>query len=183
MEKIRVKDVMIPLEEYATVAADATLFDAVLALEEAQRKFDKSRYTHRAILVLDPSGGVIGKLGHHDVVAALEPEFGKLIDVRTKEYGYSMEYIQSVKDKYELWEKSLEDLCKTAAELKVKDITPTPEKGEYIPYDKTLDEAIHQLVMGKYQSLLATFGPHVVGVVRLTDVFTDLIDNIKECRV
>ena len=48
-----VKDLMVPLEEYATVSEDASLLDAVLALETAQRNFDQARYRHRALLVLD----------------------------------------------------------------------------------------------------------------------------------
>ena len=44
---------MVPLDEYATVSDSATLYDAVLALEEAQEKFDNRPYKHRAILVFN----------------------------------------------------------------------------------------------------------------------------------
>ena len=57
-----VRDVMVPLAEYATVRDSATLFDAVLALEEAQDNFDKARYRHRALLVLDANRRVVGKI-------------------------------------------------------------------------------------------------------------------------
>ena len=55
MKSYSVKDLMVPLSEYATVTQDATLYEAVLALEEAQEKFEDkhTRYRHRAILVLD----------------------------------------------------------------------------------------------------------------------------------
>ena len=42
-----VKDLMVPISEYATVPVGATLFEAVLALEEAQLNFDRSKYQHR----------------------------------------------------------------------------------------------------------------------------------------
>jgi CBS domain containing-hemolysin-like protein len=35
MKSISVKEIMVPLSEYATVSKDATLYEAILALEEA----------------------------------------------------------------------------------------------------------------------------------------------------
>ncbi len=52
MQKITVKDLMVPLAEYATVKEDASLFEAVQALEQAQEHFDSEKYRHRAILVV-----------------------------------------------------------------------------------------------------------------------------------
>ena len=50
-----VRDLMVPLDEYATVGEEATLWEAVIALEKAQEDLDRSfyKYLHRAILVLD----------------------------------------------------------------------------------------------------------------------------------
>ena len=45
-----VKELMIPLSEYATVTVGANLHEAVLALEKAQADFDHTRYRHRAII-------------------------------------------------------------------------------------------------------------------------------------
>ena len=58
MEEKTVKDLMVPLAAYATVSEEATLFEAVLALEEAGKKYDQSRDKHRAVLVLDKTGHV-----------------------------------------------------------------------------------------------------------------------------
>jgi hypothetical protein len=73
------KDLMVPLSEYATVTEDATLYEAVLALEAAQENFEDkhTRYCHRAILILDKDGHVIGKLSQLDVLRALEPKYRK----------------------------------------------------------------------------------------------------------
>ncbi len=38
-----IKDLMVPLSEYVTVSKDATLFEAVLALEQAQAEADPTR--------------------------------------------------------------------------------------------------------------------------------------------
>ena len=55
MKDMIVKDLMVPLEEYATVSEDATLYEAVMALEKAQEELDltKDKYKHRAVLVYD----------------------------------------------------------------------------------------------------------------------------------
>ncbi len=45
METIFVKDLMVPLEGYATVPQEATLREAVLALEKAQMALDPSLVT------------------------------------------------------------------------------------------------------------------------------------------
>ncbi len=53
MKTIIVKDMMVPKSEYATISEESNLFEAVTALEEAQKKFDRSHYPHRAVLVFD----------------------------------------------------------------------------------------------------------------------------------
>jgi CBS domain-containing protein len=58
-----------------------------------------------------------------------------------------------------------------------------PTEGEYVREDASLDEAIHQLVMGKHQSLLVTRGEKIVGILRLTDVFLEIGEVMKACRV
>ncbi len=62
MKTILVKHVMVPISEYATVSKEATLYDAVPALEKAQEAFDPDRYRHRAILVYDENEKIMGKV-------------------------------------------------------------------------------------------------------------------------
>lgn len=47
----------------------------MIELEKSQKRFDDERYRHRAILVLDNSGNVVGKLSQLDVLKALEPRY------------------------------------------------------------------------------------------------------------
>ena len=98
MKEQRVKDLMVPLSEYATVTEDATLFEAVLSLEEAQEKFENkhTRYRHRAILVLDKSDRVVGKLSQLDVLKALEPKYQDMIRGEgSRRYGFTKKFIVS----------------------------------------------------------------------------------------
>jgi len=186
MKTRKVKDLMVPLEEYATVSDDASLHAAVLALEEAQKKFrQQDRYKHRAILVLDKSRRVVGKLSQLDVIKGLEGGYKKMGDFTGISHtGFTTEFIKSMVDKYDLWKKPLEDVCRRAPHIKVKDIMYTPTEGEYIPEEATLDQALHQLVVGRHQSLLVTKdGREIVGILRLTDVFQEVCEMIKACQL
>ena len=59
MSDFLVKELMVPLSEYAAVLEGSTLFDAVLALEKAQEEFDHTKYKHRGVLILDKNKRVI----------------------------------------------------------------------------------------------------------------------------
>ena len=184
MGTILVKDVMVGLADYATVSEDATLLDAVKALEEAQRGFDKSRDRHRAILVLDKHNHVAGKLSQLDVLKGLEPNYDKIGDFRaTSRFGFSADFIKSLMKTHGLWERPLHDLCGKAGKIKVRDIMYTPTEGEYVAEVATLDEAVHQLIVGHHQSLLVTRGKEIVGILRLTDVFREVTQIIKTCEI
>jgi CBS domain-containing protein len=180
----QVKDLMIPLTEYATVDEDATLFDAVMALEKAQLSFDHSRYHHRAILILNKAGKVAGKLSQIDVLRALEPRYAEMQGSDgLARYGFSKKFMKSMLIQYHLWESPLKDICRKTGEKRVKDFMYAPTEGEYVSLEATLDEAIHQLVLGQHQSLLVTQDDEIVGILRLTDVFAAVFHVMKQCSI
>ena len=183
MKTIKVKDMMVPIKEYATVNEDDNLYQAVLALEEAQQRFSRDRYKHRAVLVYGANKKVVGKLSQLDVIRGLESGYRKIGDLRGVEHsGFSSELIRSMIARYSLWQQPLEDICRRAPHIKVKDIMYSPTEGEYVDQEETLDQAIHQLVMGRHQSLLVTKSEEIVSILRLTDVFAEICSVIKTCR-
>lgn len=184
MKSYLVKDLMVPLSEYATVTEDASLYEAVLSLEEAQEQFEDkhTRYSHRAILVLDKNGHVVGKLSQLDVLRALEPKYQKMIEGKgLQRYGFAKEFEKSTLEKYQLFASPLDDMCRKAGEKNVKGFMYTPTEGEYVAEDASLDVAIHQLIVGHHQSLLVTRNTKIVGILRLTDVFAAVFHKMKEC--
>lgn len=184
MKTSLVKDLMIPLSEYATVEEDATLFEAVMALEKAQMAFDHSKYSHRAILILDKKGKVAGKLSQIDVLRALEPKYAEMQGSHgLARYGFTQKFMKSMLTQYHLWESPLKDICSKAGEKCVKDFMYTLTEGEYVSVEASLDEAIHQLVLGQHQSLLVTRDNEIVGILRLTDVFAAVFHVMKECSI
>jgi CBS domain-containing protein len=182
VKTIIIRALMVPLAEYATVSEEATLYDAVLALEKAQEAFDPKKQRHRAVLVFDKKNKIVGKLGYLDILRALEPRYAEMGELDTlSKTGFSPEFLKSMIEKFALWDKPLTDICGKAAGLKVKDIMYTPTKGEYVEENASLGEAIHQLVMGRHQSLLVTRGEKIVGILRLVDVFGRVSEAMKSC--
>ena len=181
MKNLYVKDFMVPLSEYATVSEEATLRDAVRALKKAQKVFDSDRYRHRAVLVFDKNNRIVGKLSQHDIIQAIEPNYRNLkgLDGLSR-FGLSPALVESLLEQYSLWDRPVEQLCLVAANLKVKEIMYTPAEGEYVSQDASLGAAIHQLVTGKHHSLLVTDGEKIVGILRLTDVFSLISEKLEQ---
>lgn len=181
MKEYTVKDLMIKLSEYATVSKDATLFEAVESLEKAQEEFSENHYTHRAILVYDENKKIVGKLSMLDVLTALEPGYKAIGDPNVlSRGGFNPEFLKAMQQQYSLWDKPLRDIGRKAAKIKVEDFMYTPTEGEYVSETATLDEAIHQLVVGRHQSLIVTKGDDIAGILRMTDVFSKIWEAIKE---
>ena len=182
MRTITVRDLTVPLEAYATVPREATLREAILALEKAQMTLAPSRHLHRAILVLDESGKVVSKITMKNILIALEPNYGKVEGTGVlARSGYSPDLIEDMLEDNVLWAQPLQFFCERATNLKVSDFIQAPLEDEYIDENATLGEATHQLVMGPYHSLLVTSGDEVVGILRLSDVFARICDEIKTC--
>ena len=180
MKTITVKELMVPLEAYATVTREATLREAIIALERAQVTLDPSRHKHRAILVLDENGKVVSKITMKHILLALEPNYGKVEGTGILERsGYSPDLIRSMLENNALWTEPLQFFRERAAKLKVGDLIYAPSEDEYIDEDATLGEAIHQMIVNPYLSLLVTSGDEVLGILRLSDVFAKICDVIK----
>jgi CBS domain-containing protein len=184
MHSTKVKELMVPIAEYATVFEDATLNEAILALEAAQKNVEMGRERHRAILVLDKDRRVVGKLTQWDVSAGIEPKYLAMKNITdTSRFGFSPGYLRSMMAEYGLWRKPLEDLCRKASEIHIKDIMSKPTPREYIDADASLDEAIHLLVMGRHQSLIVKSGDSISGILRMSDVFKAICDKVKTCSI
>ena len=184
MKTYKVKELMIPLNEYATVSEDANLLEAVMALDRAQAGFDNKGYKHRAVLVLDGSGHIMGKVSQHDILIALELSY-KTIEEKDKgalnRFGLSDMFIKYAMNEYNLWNKPLDHLCRKAIQRNVKEFMYTPLEGEFIDINDTMNNAVHKLIIGKHHSLLVTEKGKIAGVLRLSDVFRKITDELRHC--
>lgn len=180
MKSYRVKDIMVPISEYATVLVGTSLIDAVKALEQAQLSYTTSKYEHRAILVLDEKERVVGKISQLRALKAIQPEFNSTAEVeKLKKFKFSDLYITQLVDLYRshgniMSKKTLRE----ASTKKVEEFMQTPSVGEFVAEDCSLDTAIYRLTTGTHLALLVTRGEKIVGILRIADVFAAVFQQM-----
>ena len=182
MDETKIRNLMIPLDEYATVDQDANLYDIVKALKKAQSSLEQDKHKHRAVLVIGAKAKVVGKISQIDILRGLEPGYKKIGQGRFAHYGISREDIKTMMQGYQLWSGPLDALCENATAVKARDIMHSPAEGEYLDAGATLGQALHQLVVCHEQSLLVTQEDAVIGILRLTDVFATIAQALENCE-
>jgi CBS domain-containing protein len=177
----QVRDLMFPLKEYAVVSETDTLFEALMKLDLAQQKLAPGRHRHRAVLVADATGRIVGKIGHLGFLKALEPKYSSVGNLGVlSRAGMNGVFLQSMMDFHQLFKEDLGSLCKRAKERGVKEVMHPVE--EHIAEDAALSEALHRFIIWQSLSLLVTRGDEVVGLLRLSDVFQYMFDRMMhEC--
>jgi CBS domain-containing protein len=163
-----VKQLMVSFEDYTNVPEDASLLDAVTALEKAQQlpEVDPSRPRDRAVMVIGKNNKAIGKLSMWDVLRGLEPRYNHPIDPLSMAADFGF------------WH-PLRNLAEKASSVKARDLVRIPEEGERIDEEASLDQAVSQLLGGKHLSLLVTRAGEIIGILRLSDVFREVGTMIK----
>ena len=184
MKKYKIKELMVPLSNYAVIPEDATIFEAVIALEKTQLTFNQNNYLNRAILIEDSDKNIVGKLSQLDILRALEPKYAEIKSDMPgmAKYGFSKQFLLSILENYKMFEKPLDDICKKASMRKASQYMHCPTEGEHINADDSLDQAIHMLIVENHQSLLVTQDKKIIGILRLTDVFAYISQQMKECN-
>jgi len=179
-----VKDLMIPISEYETISIESNLYEAALALEKAQKAYEQGIYPHKILLISDENGEIVGKISQLDILRALEPKGQQIYESKTlSRFGVSSKYLKPMLSQCGFWDKPLIDICRSAGRLKVKVLVWAPAEGEYVSEDASLSEAIHQLALEHHQSLLVTRGKKIVGILRQTDMFKEVVQTLAVCEL
>lgn len=181
----RVRDFMVPINKFPMISEAATFAGAVMALERAQEEYLSGKKEQRILLVQDEEGRIVGKLSPIDVVRGLEPDYDKLVDEQASSRVGNFDYvIQASKERAVLWAKPLDDLCTLAKDVLVKDFIRNPPRSQTIEIDEALNSAFHRFVMFKHDSLFVLEGEKLVGLLRFSDVYREIVRRIREvCRV
>lgn len=179
MDTRTVGDVMLSLDEYATITSGCTIREALIALNKAQLGLTYDRHQHRSVLVLDESGTVVGKLTHWAILRSLDPGLLQREDLASLDRaGLSSVFIDRLRYQTRTFGGSLNRMCRVAARVKVEDaMVPVTES---ISENASLSEAIRQLVLLHTQSLLVHGRGKVVGILRLSDLFEEVADRMRE---
>ena len=178
----QVKDIMMPLADYPVVSEDDTLLDAILALDEAQKKKPEDHEPYRAVLVDNSEKKIVGKIGHLAFLKGLEPKYDKMGDLGTlSRVGLSSEFIINMMHNMELWKGTVWDYYEHAKHTLVKEIMHPIT--EHIKDDASIGEAVHKVVMYQTLSLLVTHGDSIVGILRLSILFKEVAKMLEEASL
>jgi CBS domain-containing protein len=184
MKSLSISSTMIPLSKCATIHEDANLYEAVLALDDAQRAQQEYFYKLRGLLVINQNEQVVGKINPLDLLLGIEDNYRRVGDLRSVSHtGFTREFINMMIERNRLWQDPLVDLCKKAARHTVAAVMDKPTADEYIEEGDSLVEGIHRLVLGHYPYLLVTKDGKTAGILRMEDVFRMICEEIKACDV
>ncbi len=172
-ERAWVRELMLPVAEYATVDLDSTLQQALRGLAASRESAAPGRHPHRSVLVQRQDGTIAGWLGYHSILAALRPEQRSMVlDDQMRRAGVSEDLmIRSMEALHEL-QPDLPSLGDRACSIKVRNLLLT--RPETVPVDATLNDLIDHFLAHHAQSLLVVDGSDVVGIVRIGDLFDEV---------
>jgi len=184
MKTIKIKRIMVPVEDYAVVPKTASLEEALVALENEKKDHNGGPYRHQSLVVVNSDQHVVGRISQIDIMRALEPKYK---DVGDSKYlglsGLSNKMLISIRESFGLYEWPIETLPDVIAALEVADVMQTPSEGEFVSEEDTLNIAMHRIVMGHHHSLLVTRDKRIIGILRSTDVFNALYNMIEPERL
>ncbi|MCK9175979.1 MAG: CBS domain-containing protein [Desulforhopalus sp.] len=182
MNKMKVRELMRPLEEFPHISSQATFMEAVEALEKADQEYKSGKVPQRILLVCDETGKIVGKMSPMDVVQGLEPKY---LDIDIPESSSVSRLIQraheSAKEELRLWQAPLGELCNKACLVKIHEFIKMPTPDHMVRIDDTMDKAFHLFVVERHDSLFVQDGQDIAGLIRFSDVYKKIREVMKAC--
>ena len=179
--KRKVKDRMIPIRNYSTVAPDATLREAALLLRTSYCELESGMCTEagpRTVLVVDEDGKLAGILDFSNFLGTLIPEITGGLSAKLIALGVSVAFAQADATSLDESMQGLKARVIKNAETKVHDIM-MKIRGT-IDADALLLDALKKMFRNKIIVLPVYEGDKLVGVLRDTDLFLAVTDILEE---
>ena len=160
-------DIMIPVEEYTTISAGATVKEGIEALRKSYEGLvsaDKIMETgHRSILVFDDKGDLAGILSILDLIVAVRPAY---LTAPKPSMADTLQYSPM------FWTGLFTSQAKALCNKKVSEIMSDPPP--MIDEETNLMEVADTLYAQKARRLAVVQGRNVVGVVREQEIFFEM---------
>lgn len=173
---------MVPIDRFPRISLNAPFYEALLALEKAQKKYLAGESEQRILLVEDETGAVVGKISPIDLIRGLEPGYDQ-VETEKNLAKFGLGYtIKSMREQYRLWKTPFSDLCRKARDVKIKDfIAKASMEDQSVKIDDSLAKAFDWFVMGRHDSLFVFENKKIVGLLRFSDVYKKVSVTMKEC--
>lgn len=183
MEKMKVRELLTPVDRFPKISDTATFYEALQALEDAQEKYLSGKSGQRILLVEDAAGRVVGKISPVDLIRGLERKYDD-VEVEKTITRFGVGYARkSMQDEYRLWQTPFTDLCRKAANIRIKDFIRITEEGQTVGIDDPLARAFDAFVMGRHDSLFVLEDKKIVGLLRFSDVYKKMAETMKACGI
>ena len=156
----KVKDLMIPLEDYPHIPYWFTLRQAMAIVREATIKFEGS-FEPRAVLVFDEKYQLMGILTLRDVIKGLEPRFLK-----------ETELIKMDPSLLVLTKELFGEEVKARSQTQVSEVM-SPIKVT-VEGDDPLAKAIFLMIKENVGMMPVVQNHKVAGIVRISELFTEI---------
>jgi len=188
----RVKDIMIPIDEYDTVSISARLCDALSILkrnDEEIKSCGEGSY-HKTLFVVDGADKIVGKLSMYDLIRGLVPEAAREPEVsrayhlmRSSRAQEVAGQISEFQEEYKWLKNTFFDLVTQESQKRVEDVMSTVEKS-VIQEDDRINQAIYIMFKEDVRQQLIYRGTKPVGVLNLNVIFHELIEIAgPECGI
>ncbi|MEW6350939.1 MAG: CBS domain-containing protein [Thermodesulfobacteriota bacterium] len=177
----KVRDLLVPLHEYATTTVDKTLRDAVPVLRRLYCQLEEGKCTqagHRNILVLDLEGNLVGILSFRSILQVLVPEIAGGLTAKLEALGVSIAFAQA----------GAADLDEAATGFRARVIRNAGTKVQdvmlkvrgTIDADAELMDALKLMHANRITVLPVYESEKLAGVVRESDLFLTVAEILME---
>ena len=143
---MKAKDLMIPLSECAQVAEDRSLRDAMIMLSAFRKRYSRSDFFPRFVLVRDDRYRIVGVLRHLEILRGL----GKATGTGGP---------------------SLPKMIAAAPRVAARDAMTLYSEAERISADAPIEEAIELMLAGAFRHMLVVEAGTTIGILRLSEIF------------
>jgi CBS domain-containing protein len=143
---MKAKDLMISLSECAQVAEDRSLQEAMIMLSAFRKRYSRSDYAPRFVLVRDDQYHIVGVLRHLEILRGLGKAAGP-------------------------GGPSLAKMVAAAPRVAARDAMTRYSEAEQISADAPIEEAVERMLQGAFRHMLVVEGGTTVGILRLSEIF------------
>ena len=183
MEKMHVRDLMIPADKFPKISSNARFYEALAALEAAQEKYLSGESDQRILLVENAEGKIVAKLSPIDLLRGLETNYNR-VDTEKTLSDFGLSYIwNSLRRDYNLWENPFKDMCRKAGDIRIKDFIREPSEGQTVHAKDSMAKCFHLFVVERHDALFVIEDDRIVGLLRFSDVYREVSRTMKACRI
>jgi predicted transcriptional regulator len=169
VDKLVVRDVLIPIEQYPHLNENKSLHDAIKVVQSfTEGKSDRLKYAE--LLVVSDACHVVGKVTIVDILYGMAPRLAMAKRVEKFEgKGSSFPNLAILLEDTFLKECSMQLLHPIKNFMK--------DVGEHVKVDTSMLKALMIMLNSQEYNLPVVDGDQIIGVIRLEEIFSEMYDH------